>query len=88
MVCAADTRGVLHSLTLALGTYSRGTKLTVADLTLLHRTSYLFGAVYRNMYMIEHTELEVEVQHDFYNQITRMLHSITHILQPNYAHRI
>ena len=61
MICASDMRGVLHSLILALGTYKRGENLSVSDVTKLQRTLYLYGALYRNMYMVDHTELEINV---------------------------
>jgi len=61
MICASDMRGVLHSLILALGTYKRGANLPVADVAKLQRTLDLYGALFRNMHMVDHTELEVNV---------------------------
>jgi len=60
-VCAEDMPGVLNSITLALGTYERGSSLTVEDIMKYHRVLYLFSALLRNMKERDHTEEELDV---------------------------
>jgi hypothetical protein len=61
-VSAEATPGVLNSLILALGVCTRGDdgNLNLDLLLMLHRVIYLFGALYRNMKMRDHTEQELE----------------------------
>ena len=61
-VSAEATPGVLNSLILALGVCTRGDdgNLNLDLLLMLHRVIYLFGALYRNMKMRDHTERELE----------------------------
>jgi hypothetical protein len=60
MVSAEDTPGVLNSLVLALGVYTRDDKLSLKDLAGIQRALYLFGCLYRNMKMQDHTEDELD----------------------------
>jgi hypothetical protein len=59
-VSAQDMPGVLNSLVLTLGVYTRGTSLCLPDLLSVQRSLYLFGALHRNMKMPDHTEEELE----------------------------
>jgi len=61
-VSAEATPGVLNSLISALGVCTRGDddNLNLDLLLMLHRVVYLFGALYRNMKMRDHTEQELE----------------------------
>jgi hypothetical protein len=59
-VSAQDMPGVLNSLVLAVGVYTREPKLCLPDLLSVQRSLYLFGALHRNMKMGDHTEEELE----------------------------
>ena len=61
-VSALDMPGVVNSLILALGTYTRGgdSNLPVKKLLPLQRILYLFTAMHRNMTLRDHTDEEIE----------------------------
>ena len=61
-VSAEDMPGVLNSIILALGIYTRGgdDNLSLEILLGLQRVLYLFGVMYRNMKMRDHTATELE----------------------------
>jgi hypothetical protein len=59
---AMDMPGVVNSLILALGVYTRGSdsNLPLRLLLVLQRILYLFCAMHRNMKMRDHTEQEID----------------------------
>ena len=72
MISAKAIFGVILSIQLVLGTYTRGEKFSNDTVLNIQTTCYVFGVLYRNMVQLRHTENDLQVHNSIF---TSTLHS-------------